>query len=140
MITEIAFAYLVKLDVIWDASSANLEDARRLEIWTFMKWCYKFLSPLHTNSERITIFSLSYFPTLGQKNMNSDLIPILDWQITNPNQTVETFLSRPAFDEKAEAAASKCLADIRTRGLDAVLDACKAFAFYRYIWSSFLHH
>ncbi len=59
--------------------------------------------------------------------MNSDLIPILDWQITDPNQTVETFLSRPAFDEKAEAAAAKCLADIRTRGLDAVLDACKAF-------------
>lgn len=54
-------------------------------------------------------------------------IPILDWSLSSPTPEVEKFLCRPAFDERAEAAAAKCLADIRARGLDAVLDACKAF-------------
>lgn len=59
--------------------------------------------------------------------MNSDRIGIFNWQISNPTAEVEAFLQRPAFDEKAEAAAAKCLADIRTRGLEAVLEACKSF-------------
>lgn len=54
-------------------------------------------------------------------------IPILDWSLSSPTPEVEKFLCRPAFDERAEAAAAKCLADIRARGLNAVLDACKAF-------------
>ena len=59
--------------------------------------------------------------------MNPDLIQIQPWQKSAPSATVETFLQRPAFDETAEAAAAKCLADIRTRGVEAVLDACKIF-------------
>ena len=54
-------------------------------------------------------------------------IPILDWSLSSPTPEVEKFLCRPAFDERAETAAAKCLADIRARGLNAVLDACKAF-------------
>ena len=54
-------------------------------------------------------------------------IPILDWSPADPTAQVEAFLRRPPFDERAEAAAATCLADIRARGLDAVLDACRAF-------------
>lgn len=54
-------------------------------------------------------------------------IPILDWSLASPTPEVERFLSRPAFDERAEAAAAQCLADIRARGVEAVLDACRAF-------------
>ncbi len=54
-------------------------------------------------------------------------IPILEWSLETPTAEVEAFLCRPAFDERAEAAAAACLADIRARGLDAVLDACKQF-------------
>ena len=54
-------------------------------------------------------------------------IPILDWSPASPTPQVEAFLRRPPFDERAEAAANKCLADIRARGLDAVLDACRTF-------------
>lgn len=54
-------------------------------------------------------------------------IPILDWSLSNPTPEVERFLCRPAFDERAEAAAARCLADIRGRGVDAVLDACRVF-------------
>ncbi len=54
-------------------------------------------------------------------------IAILNWSIASPTAEVEAFLKRPAFDEKAEAAAATCLADIRSRGLAAVLDACKTF-------------
>ena len=59
--------------------------------------------------------------------MNPDLIPILNWQVSNPTETVEAFLRRPAFDERAEAAAAKCLEAIRKRGVDAVLEACATF-------------
>ena len=55
-------------------------------------------------------------------------IPILDWSPASPTPQVEAFLRRPPFDERAEAAAAKCLADIRARGLDAVLDACRTDA------------
>jgi histidinol dehydrogenase len=55
------------------------------------------------------------------------LIPILPWSKTKPTPEVEAFLQRPAFDERAEAAAATCLADIRARGLPAVLDACRTF-------------
>ena len=54
-------------------------------------------------------------------------IPILDWSPASPTPQVEAFLRRPPFDERAEAAAAKCLADIRARGLDAVLEACRTF-------------
>ena len=54
-------------------------------------------------------------------------IRILSWSQDNPNPEVEKFLQRPAFDERAEAAAAACLADIRARGLPAVLEACKTF-------------
>ncbi len=54
-------------------------------------------------------------------------IPVLNWSIETPTPEVEAFLQRPAFDERAELAAADCLADIRARGLDAVLDACKQF-------------
>lgn len=59
--------------------------------------------------------------------MNADLIPILPWAISNPTERVEAFLRRPAFDERAENAAAKCLEDIRKRGVEAVLEACKTF-------------
>ena len=59
--------------------------------------------------------------------MSNFQIPILDWSPDSPTPQVEAFLERPAFDERAEAAAAKCLADIRARGLQAVLDACRAF-------------
>jgi histidinol dehydrogenase len=59
--------------------------------------------------------------------MNPDLIPILNWQISNPTETVEAFLRRPAFDERAEAAAATCLDAIRKRGVEAVLEACATF-------------
>jgi histidinol dehydrogenase len=55
------------------------------------------------------------------------LIPILPWSKAKPTPEVEAFLQRPAFDERAEAAAATCLADIRARGLPAVLDACRTF-------------
>lgn len=54
-------------------------------------------------------------------------IPILPWAPDAPTPQVEAFLRRPAFDDRAEAAAAKTLADIRARGLEAVLDACRAF-------------
>lgn len=59
--------------------------------------------------------------------MSTPAIGIFDWSIQAPTPEVEAFLRRPAFDERAEAAAAKCLADIRARGLAAVLDACQAF-------------
>lgn len=59
--------------------------------------------------------------------MTDTRIPILDWSVAIPEARVEDFLRRPAFDEAAEAAAARCLADIRARGLDAVLDACRTF-------------
>ena len=59
--------------------------------------------------------------------MDTPQIPILSWSLADRTPQVEAFLRRPAFDERAEAAAAKCLADIRVRGLDAVLDACRAF-------------
>ena len=59
--------------------------------------------------------------------MDTLQIPILPWSLADRTPQVEAFLRRPAFDERAEAAAAKCLADIRVRGLDAVLDACRAF-------------
>lgn len=59
--------------------------------------------------------------------MTQDFISVLPWSKAQPTEAVEAFLRRPAFDERAEAAASKCLADIRARGLDAVLEACATF-------------
>ena len=59
--------------------------------------------------------------------MTEQHLPILPWSPEAPTQAVEAFLKRPAFDERAEAAAAACLADIRARGLPAVLDACRRF-------------
>lgn len=58
---------------------------------------------------------------------NLELIGIETWSVASPTSAVEAFLRRPAFDERAEAAAAKCLEAIRERGLDAVLEACKTF-------------
>ncbi len=55
------------------------------------------------------------------------VIPCFPWSPDKPTPEVEAFLQRPAFDEKAEAAARTCLEAIRTRGLEAVLEACKTF-------------
>lgn len=54
-------------------------------------------------------------------------IKILPWSQTSPTEEVEAFLQRPAFDERAEAAAATCLEAIRKRGLPAVLEACQTF-------------
>ena len=59
--------------------------------------------------------------------MSNPAIAIHPWSLDNPTPEVEAFLRRPAFDERAEAAAAKCLADIRARGLEAVLEACRTF-------------
>ena len=59
--------------------------------------------------------------------MSTPAIAIHPWSLDNPTPEVEAFLRRPAFDERAEAAAAKCLADIRARGLEAVLEACRTF-------------
>ena len=61
-------------------------------------------------------------PSSPCKAMN---IPIYTWSSTTQNPVVEDFLKRPAFDPKAEAIAAEMLADIRSRGDDAVLDAAK---------------
>ncbi len=55
------------------------------------------------------------------------MIKIFPWSTSAPTAEVEAFLQRPAFDERAEAAAAACLADIRARGLTAVLEACQTF-------------
>lgn len=59
--------------------------------------------------------------------MDTTQIKIFPWSQNTPTPEVEAFLQRPAFDERAEAAATACLADIRARGLPAVLDACRTF-------------
>ncbi len=45
------------------------------------------------------------------------------WNKSEPNKRVEEFLSRPAFDPKAEEVAAAMLAEIRERGDAAVLEA-----------------
>lgn len=50
---------------------------------------------------------------------------ITTWSAAKPTKKVTEFLSRPAFDPKAEAVAAELLADIRVRGDAAVLDAEK---------------
>ncbi|MEG2725134.1 MAG: hypothetical protein RR982_04710, partial [Kiritimatiellia bacterium] len=54
-------------------------------------------------------------------------IPIVDWSLTQREESVERFLQRPTFDVSAEAAATKCLTEIRTQGVEAVLNACRLF-------------
>ena len=54
-------------------------------------------------------------------------IPIIKWSENKANPAVEQFLNRPAFDPAAEKAAEKILRDIRSRGMDAVLDAVRKF-------------
>ncbi len=49
------------------------------------------------------------------------------WSVRKRSEAVESFLSRPAFDEGAEQTAAELLADIRRRGEAAVLDAAQRF-------------
>ncbi len=65
--------------------------------------------------------------TQVESRMMKSLIPIVNWSFDNKTDSVEAFLSRPAFSPVAEAAAAKALADIQARGNAAVLDAAKAF-------------
>ncbi len=50
-----------------------------------------------------------------------------EWSQDTRNRTVEGFLSRPAFDEKAEESAREVLADIRSRGDAAVVECAERF-------------
>ena len=50
-----------------------------------------------------------------------------EWSQDTRNRTVEGFLSRPAFDDKAEEAAQDVLADVRGRGDSAVVAYAKKF-------------
>ena len=54
-------------------------------------------------------------------------IPILNWSTAKPDPAVEVFLNRPAFDPVAEKTAARILADIRKRGMDAILGAIRKF-------------
>ncbi|NLL83682.1 MAG: histidinol dehydrogenase [Lentisphaerae bacterium] len=49
------------------------------------------------------------------------------WSLKKRNATVEAFLNRPAFDERAESVAAKMLADIRRSGESAILKAAHRF-------------
>jgi len=49
------------------------------------------------------------------------------WSLAKRSRAVEGFLSRPAFDEGAELAARKVLADIRSSGDKSVIDYAKKF-------------
>ncbi len=57
--------------------------------------------------------------------MNHPLITA--WTPKKKNPLVDLFLQRPAFDPAAEVAAAEILADIRQRGVNAILDAAKKF-------------
>ena len=50
-----------------------------------------------------------------------------EWSQDARNRTVDGFLSRPAFDDKAEAAARDILADVRQRGDAAVVEYAERF-------------
>lgn len=52
---------------------------------------------------------------------------LLTWSAKNKNLEVEDFLARPAFAPEAESAAAALLAEIRTRGDAAVLEAARRF-------------
>lgn len=54
-------------------------------------------------------------------------IQTVKWSPEKTNPQVEAFLSRPAFDEKAEEAARTVLADVRARGNAAVFAAAEKF-------------
>ena len=50
-------------------------------------------------------------------------MPVVHWRPGAKNGRVEAFMSRPTFDPQAESIAAELLADIRKRGLTAVIDA-----------------
>lgn len=52
---------------------------------------------------------------------------VLTWSSTRPDKAVEAFLERPAFDDRAEAAAARVLEEIRRHGTTAVLAAVERF-------------
>ena len=58
---------------------------------------------------------------------SSTHVNIVAWSVRKSCLAVDQFLSRPAFPEAAEAAAASVLADIRTRGEAAILEAAKKF-------------
>lgn len=54
-------------------------------------------------------------------------IRVYQYRQNKANKAVENFFKRPAFDEHAESVALVTLADIRKRGLAAVLDAARLY-------------
>ena len=58
---------------------------------------------------------------------NEGVVRIVRWSPDRPILAVEAFLRRPAFDPTAETAATKILADVRKRGLPAILGAALRF-------------
>jgi len=59
--------------------------------------------------------------------MATPFLPIEPWSVRRRNPAVEAFLNRPAFDERAEAAAAGVLAAVRRDGEAAVLEAARRF-------------
>ena len=51
--------------------------------------------------------------------------PVVKWRPGARSARVDAFMSRPTFDPKAESVAAELLADIRSRGMAAVLDAAR---------------
>ena len=51
--------------------------------------------------------------------------PVVAWRPGMRSRRIDAFMSRPTFDPKAERVAAELLADIRARGLAAVLDAAR---------------
>ena len=58
---------------------------------------------------------------------NEGVVRIVRWSPDRPTAAVEAFLRRTAFDSAAEVTAAKILADIRKRGLPAILAAARRF-------------
>ncbi|OVE75951.1 histidinol dehydrogenase [bacterium E08(2017)] len=52
---------------------------------------------------------------------------IVKWNIDSKSRTVNDFVKRPAFDDKAETAAAAVLSDIRKDGNKAIAKYCKKF-------------
>lgn len=55
------------------------------------------------------------------------MLQIVRWSTRQRSSVVSRFLTRSAFPEEAEKAATACLADIRARGESAIADACHKF-------------
>jgi histidinol dehydrogenase len=62
-----------------------------------------------------------------QAQQRNNAAPITTWSPCRSSPAIDLFLQRPAFDPAAEQAAATLLADIRKRGITAILDAAKRF-------------